>query len=219
VNRPDAELRHDVCQELKRDVHLARADITVSVEAGVVKLIGSVRNVATRTAAEEAAQRVHGNADVVNELQVSAPAQSDAEIAHALQGTLASLVPAAETRIRSSVSAGVITLDGEVDDWAQRADLEAAVRDLAGVRGVANRLAILPATVSADAVQRSIADALERHSEREAARIDVDVRDGRVRLRGSVHSASERDAIVGAARSIPGIQSVEDQLDIEPFLQ
>jgi osmotically-inducible protein OsmY len=219
VTPTDSELRHDVSQELKRDAHVAGAEIGVSVEAGVVKLTGTVRNFVKRTAAEEAARRVVGVADVSNELQVSAPAGSDAEIAHALQHTLASLVTGAETRIRSSVSAGFITLEGDLDNWAQHADLDNAVRDLAGVRGVTNRLAILPATVSPDEVRSSIEDALERHAEREASRIDVDVRDGRVRLRGSVHSASERAAIVGAAHSIPGVQSVDDQLDIEPFMQ
>ena len=153
-----------------------------------------------------------GGLDVANDITVKLPgALTDTEIAAAVRRALEWDVFVPDERITSTVSDGGVTLDGVVDNWSQRADAERAVRNLAGVRLVLNRITVKPETVTHD-VQKAIEQALERRAEREARRIRVDVRDGTVTLTGAVHTWAERKSVLAAARFTPGVRAVEDRL-------
>ena len=93
---------------------------------------------------------------------------------------------------------------------------ERAVRNLAGVKIVVNKITVKAAQPMMEDVRRSIEQALERRAEREARGIRVDVRDGTVTLTGSVHSWAERKSVLAAARFTPGVQAVEDHLRTQP---
>jgi osmotically-inducible protein OsmY len=95
-------------------------------------------------------------------------------------------------------------------------DAERAVRNLAGVKIVVNKIAVTPPKPVLGDVRKAIEQALERRAEREAQRIQVDVRDGTVTLTGSVHSWAERKSVVSAVRFTPGVRSVEDHLRSGP---
>src|SRR6185503_4289517 len=112
-------------------------------------------------------------------------------------------------------SGGLVTLEGTVERWSERDDAERAVRNLAGVKGVVNRIGVTPKNVLTDDVRSAIEQALERRAEREAKRIRVDVRDGTVTLTGRVRSWAERTSVLAAARFTPGVVSVEDHLYME----
>jgi osmotically-inducible protein OsmY len=64
-------------------------------------------------------------------------------------------------------------------------------------------------------VRRAIEDALERRAHRQAGRLRIAVHGGRVTLAGRVRSWEERRAVVGAARCTPGVDDVDDQLEID----
>ena len=74
----------------------------------------------------------------------------------------------------------------------------------------------MPAKPVPGDVRKAIEQALERRAERQAQRIHVDVRDGTVRLTGSVHSWAERKSVISAVRFTPGVQVVADHLRTEP---
>ena len=82
------------------------------------------------------------------------------------------------------------------------------------VRGVKNEIRIKPTTIAQD-FQKSIQHALERHADREARQIDVLVSAGRVTVSGPVHSWTEKQAVLGAAKGTAGVREVEDRLRIE----
>jgi osmotically-inducible protein OsmY len=221
-SKSDGELQRDVLRELAWDPRVEQAEIGVEVRHGVVTLSGTVSSWGKRAAAEEAAYRVAGVLDVANDVQVKVPGglvRTDAEIAGAVRHALTWDVFVPDQRIRSSVTDGWVTLDGEVDFLAEREDAERAVRNLVGVRGVTNRIAVAvtpPREVPAD-VRRAIEEALARRASRQASRIRVDVAGGRVTLSGRVRSWEERRAVLGAARLTPGVESVEDRLEIDHF--
>jgi osmotically-inducible protein OsmY len=190
------------------------------VRDGVVTLVGSVPVYAKKLAARDAAHRVHGVLDVVDEMQVRVPgigARSDTEIAHAVRLALEwdAFVP--DERITSTVSMGIVTLEGPVDTWAQRADAERAVRGLSGVRGVINQLSVRTKQIDATRIKNDIEEALERQAEREARRISVTVREGTVTLTGRIRSWAERNAVDRVAGFAPGVQRVDDRLIVDPY--
>lgn len=222
TRKSDAEVRDAVLRELRWDPRVEEAEVGVEVLDGVVTLAGTVSSWGRRVAAQEAARRVAGVLDLVDDLEVRVPGgqtRSDPEIAEAVRHALTwdAFVP--DRRIRSTVSAGWVTLDGEVELWTEREDAERAVRNLVGVRGVTNRIAVavLPPRSVPEDVRRAIEDALERRAQRQAGRLQVTVESGRVTLAGRVRSWEERRAVVGAARCTPGVEDVDDQLEIDHF--
>ncbi len=219
IRKTDAQIHHDVLEELKWDSRVDETEVGVQVEGGVVTLTGTVTSFAKRWAAEEAAHRVIGVLDVANDITVKVAgeiAPTDTDIAHAVRRALEWDVFVPNEKITSTVRDGWVTLEGTVERWSQREDAGRAVRNLTGVKGVQNKIAVTPAKPVTGDVRNAIEEALERRAEREARRIQVDVRDGTVTLTGAVHSWAERKSVLAAARFTPGVRAVEDHLRTEP---
>jgi osmotically-inducible protein OsmY len=216
--KTDSQVQQDLIQELKWDSRVEETDVGVDVDHGVVTLSGTVTTYARRIAAQEAAHRVAGVLDVVNNVRVHLPSsleRSDTEIAHAVRYALEWDVVVPDARIQSTISQGWVTLEGEVTINHEREVAERAVRNLAGVRGVINRLEVNLPYVRTETIRDQIEQALERRAERHARRIAVDVQDGTVSLSGTVQSWAEREAVLGAARGTPGVRRVEDHLHLQ----
>jgi len=93
---------------------------------------------------------------------------------------------------------------------------ERAVRHLIGVTGVSNLISVKPPKVSEGDVKQRIEQALERAAELDAKKISVEAADGKVTLRGTVNSWTERDEAEWAAWAAPGVSGVENDLRIIP---
>jgi osmotically-inducible protein OsmY len=221
ATKTDQEIQQDVFRELRWDSRVDQTEIGVEVDNGIVTLTGTVNSYAKKVAAREAAHRVMGVLDVADDVQVKSPGsrdRTDTEIARAVRTTLEwdAFVP--DQKIRSTVTEGFVTLDGEVATLREKEDAEAAVRNLAGVREVRNRLFV--AAIKADPVKlrESIEEALERRAEREAERIRVHVEEGTVTLEGKVRTWLEKQAILGAVSHAPGVREVRDKLAVNPWV-
>lgn len=219
--RTDEQVQRDVLAELRWDARVQPNEVAVAVRDGIVTLAGFVDNYVKRWAAERAAQRVRGVVAVANDIEIRPPAggaaPSDPDIAAATAQMLAwhALVPADQVEV--TVSAGRVTLRGEVEWEYERREAEHAVRGLAGVRGVTNAIAVRPRQrIDPEDLERRIAQALLRSAETDAERIMVE-RDGdKVILRGAVRSWPERRDAERAAWSAPGVSAVENDIRIAP---
>lgn len=215
----DLDLRQDVLEELEWDPSIDARNIGVGVEDGIVTLTGHVSTYTEKLDAEKITKRVYGVRGLANELGVTLPAtaeRTDADIASSAASALEWSTSVPKDRIKSSVTKGWVTLDGNVDWYYQKRSAEDAVRDLKGVRGVTNKILVKPTVTRAADVRAKIESALKRNAEVDAKRIDVQTSDGSVTLRGSVRSWVERDDAVNAAWSAPGVTNVIDQIRIQP---
>lgn len=143
--KTDAQLKMDIDNEMKWDPSIQPAHVGVTVNDGVVTLTGHIGTFSEKRAIERAVQRVAGVRVVAVELDVKLSAdhqRSDSELAAAVEKTfeLSASVPADQIDVK--VEKGWIQLDGEVDWDFQRNLAEAAVRDLAGVVGIRNRIMV-----------------------------------------------------------------------------
>ncbi len=218
--KSDSQIKTDVLNELKWDSRVDETDIGVQVKQGIVTLVGTVDIYAKKIASREAAHRVHGVLDVVDELQVKSivtGGRTDTDVARAVRDALEwdAFVP--DEKISSTVSMGIVTLEGAVQTWAQRADAERVVRGLDGVRGVINQISVAAKPVDSTRIKADIEEALERQAEREARRIGVSVKDGVVMLTGRIRSWAEKNAVDRVVGFAPGVRRVDDRLIVDPY--
>lgn len=216
----DSELQLKVMHELEWDSRVDHTTIGVAVQHGIVTLTGTVDNWSKRIAAQQAAHRVQGVLDVANDIQVKflgVGPRNDTDLAQAVRDALEwnALVPA--SRIRSTVSDGRVTLEGEVDSLTERDNAERPIEHMTGVRMVVNSILVKPPLpVPSEEVRQAVARALGRRAVRESRRLKVEAENGVITLSGTVHTWSERKAVIGAARGTAGVCSVRDELRIEP---
>ncbi len=220
MTRTDSQVQQDVLAELRWDTRVKQTEIGVSVKNGIVALTGNVDSYAKKLAARQAAHRVSGVLDVADDIQVQIPGslvRTDPDIALAVRRALEWDSFVDDTKVRSTVASGWVTLEGGVESLFDRDEVESAVRRLLGVRGVINNITVARKSADPVKLRKAIEDTLERRAEREADRIDADVDDGKVVLEGRVHSWPEKDAVLGAVQHASGVQQVVDRLRIEPY--
>lgn len=220
ATRTDRDIQHDVLLELRWDSRVRETEIGVEVDNGVVTLTGTVDSYAKKIAAKEAAHRVCGVLDVADDVVVKLPGslrRTDTEIAHAVREALEWNAFVPDTRIRSTVGDGWVSLEGEVSTLREKEDAEAAVRPLAGVRAVNNRLTVMPVKADPARLRQSIEEALARRAEREAEKIRVLVENGTVTLEGRVRTWPEKKAVLGTVSHAPGVRQLRDRLAVNPW--
>jgi osmotically-inducible protein OsmY len=218
--KTDLEIQQEVMRELRWDSRFDKAQIGVAVQKGIVTLTGNVENFGKKSAANEITHRVSGVLDVANDIQVTFAGigkKTDAEIAKAVRHALEWDVFVPDQKIRSTVSNGWVTLEGEVEFLRQLEDAGAVIRNLAGVTGVINSITVEERHVQPAEVRKKIEEALERRADREAERIAVTVTDGTVTLQGQVRSWGEKEAVLGTVGHAPGVRKVHDKLRVEHF--
>ena len=117
--------------------------------------------------------------------------------------------------IKVIVRNGWVTLEGDAE-WKYQSDAaEHAIRNLTGVIGVRNLIAVKP-RVSPTEVKSKIEEALKRSAELDAQRVQVEVHGGEVTLRGTVRLWAERAEAERAAWAAAGVSRVEDRIAVSP---
>jgi osmotically-inducible protein OsmY len=212
--KSDSQIQRDVIEELRWDPQTSKTELGVAVKDGVVTLSGTVSSYSQKLAAEHAAERVSGVRAIAEDLSVKfggLAARSDTDIAHAVVNALRWDTRVPEDKVTAKVENGWITLMGEVPWKFQSEAAERSVRYLSGVKGVTNLMRVTASASTTD-VKSRIEAALKRNAELEARHLTVEARDGKVTLRGTVHSWRERREAENAAWAAPGVKEVDDRL-------
>jgi len=122
------------------------ARIAMSVDGvGRVTLEGSVPTYADKCSIEEAVKRVPGVAGVRNRVEVRvtiADYRTDAALEGILSDLFEFLSRMPPERPRTTVVNGWVTIEGSVVWPHQKQLIEKAVREIAGVKGITNRLVV-----------------------------------------------------------------------------
>ena len=201
-----------VLEALEREPGIDAAQIGVSVLDGVVTLRGRVATIRQKWLAERTARHCASVRAIANDLEVAHVDTSDAVIAQAVADAIEwdSAIPAG--RVKATIRNGWVTLNGTTTWQFQRAAAERAVRQVAGVKGVANSIVV--EQVSVDDLQARIEDAFRHVAEADAHAVKVESHNGTVVLSGTVHSDAEREAAERALLAAPGVNRLDDQLRV-----
>ncbi|RCW77617.1 BON domain-containing protein [Phyllobacterium bourgognense] len=213
----DMVLRQNILDELEFEPSLNAANIGVSVENGVVTLMGHVPTYMEKNAAADAVCRVKGVRGIAHDIEVrpiGSHRTADDEIAKRALNVLSWSTAIPDGAVQVQVDKGWVLLSGIVDWNYQKIAATEAVRALAGVFDVANNIQVKPHVSSFD-VKRRIEDALKRNAQVDPSGVRVTVDDsGHVTLEGQVKAWGARGSAVRAAWSAPGVKAVEDLLTV-----
>jgi osmotically-inducible protein OsmY len=218
--RNDLELQQAVMGQLEEDQVLHGTEIEVFVKEGIVTFNGRIRSLPEKWAAERAAQRVPGITAIVDETVMNLPGEaerSDADIARAAVDRMAAMTAFPHEKLNVLVRNGFITLEGEVRYFYERVEVERALSNLMGVRGIYNELDVRP-PVGAVLVKQQIEKALQGVEQMDMQRILVAIDDNRVVLRGDVKTWREHEAAGEAASKITGVRDVQNKIRVAPWM-
>lgn len=216
--KTDAQLRDDVRMALASEPAVDAARIDVAVRGGAVTLAGPVRSLAESWYAQRAATRLQGVQALTNDINVQLTVENqrdDDDIARTARQVLRWATALSKECVEVEVQHGWLTLTGEVSWDHERRAAEAAVRLLAGLRGLTDLIRVR-AHVSRSAVKNDIDTALRRLTAGgRAPHVVIEVHGAQVTLSGEVHNWAERVLAQRSAWATPGVYSVVDRMTVE----
>lgn len=121
---------------------------------------------------------------------------------------------------------GVLTLTGDVDSDAKKAQAEQVAKQTAPEYAVANELAVRPPTADNsqnkaidNSLDKGIEDnfkaALKSHKNLDDQSIHYDAKNGTLVLKGSVKTASQRLEAMKLAKKVPNVKEVVNEIQVQ----
>ncbi|MCU1220886.1 MAG: transport-associated protein [Candidatus Angelobacter sp.] len=123
--------------------------------------------------------------------------------------------------LQYKVDGSKVTLMGQVENAILKDSAEKAVKRIEGVDAVNNQIEILPPSPNDDRIRQQVArtifndERLFRYSMGSVPPIHIIVKNGHVALEGVVNSQADKDAAELRAKSVPGVFSVENHLQVQ----
>ena len=151
---------------------------------------------------------VLGGAALLLVLMSSACGRSDADTAAAVEAQLEKDPLTAPLDLTVSVTDAVATLSGTVSSPEEQARAIEIARGVVGVSQVTNALTFDPDALLASTVK----SALAADPTLGAVPIEVEARNGFVRLTSDATNADQRERALAVARSVAGVKDVEDRM-------
>ncbi|SHF40118.1 BON domain-containing protein [Pedobacter caeni] len=214
--KTDNQIQKDVIDELKWEPALNSSEIGVAVKNGIVTLSGQVDTYLKKLTAEKAAKKVSGVKAVAEDIHVGiSPSyrKTDTEIAEAVLNALRWHTAVQHEQVKIKVEDGIVRLEGEVEWEFQKNNARLAIENLSGVKSVVNLIKVKP-KIDPLELEKKIKAAFQRSASIDAAKVQVEVVDNRVILKGNVRSFAESEDAENAAWAAPGVLSVQNKLDI-----
>ena len=218
----DAQILADAQRQLKDKKF---SGVHVQVQGGGVELTGQVDRYADKADAEKRIDKMHEAASVRNDLSVAGVGSvSDAELYQKLGRQLVYDREGYPTypfnSITLEVHDGVVTIGGVVVDPADKDSALGLVKNAPGVRDVIDHLQVAPASPLDNRIRAAEYRAIygyqqfTRYAINPAKPIRIVVVNGHVTLTGVVDSESDRDQAGIRANGVPGVFSVQNDLQV-----
>jgi hyperosmotically inducible protein len=240
IQLSDDALKQRIEKELQADSSLKDSSISVkSVNKGVVLLAGTAKTLSAHLRAVETVAWVPGVERVASEIK-SPDTLAEAEIWReptargesskdsGIRNTASDIWITSATKMRLltdsrtpaldinvETHAGVVTLFGIVPSQDAKSAAEADARKVSGVKRVVNELQVVASAKQAEVKARDEdieSEVKKAFEESDFKDISVEVKNGVVRLKGTIPSGSRRLDAAVLARSVKGVRAVKDDL-------
>jgi len=225
----DIEVEDEVESALRSDPAADAHEIDVSVHDGVVALKGEVQSFAEMELVSKIAKSVRGVMGLDNRIELEFPAQrADAELRGEIEQRLRSNVLIDDGLVEVSVKKGVVIVKGVVGSLEEKRLAESLAR-VVGVRSVdASGLEVhwwadedslrnsKYAWKPDEDIRQAIKDAALYDPRLLSFRVEPDVSEGWVTLRGEVDNLEAKRAAGRVARNTVGVTGVTNRLKVRP---
>jgi hyperosmotically inducible periplasmic protein len=227
----DSRIESSARQSYVFKTYLQGDDIKIQSRDGAVTLTGIVSGNFHKSLAQETVTDLPGVKSVDNRLEIkgAAPtANSDAWLQDKVQVTLLlhRSVNAATTQV--NVKDGIVTLRGEAANQAQKDLTTEYAKDVEGVKGVNNEMAVAKAPEKIPEKTQTLSEKIDDasitaqvkmtllyHRSTSALNTKVETNSGVVTLSGKAASEAELVLATKLADDVNGVQRVENRMTIE----
>jgi hyperosmotically inducible protein len=223
VPATDAQLKSEVERKIA-DLKLRSSRVTVGVHDHIVTLDGNVPTLWLKREIIDRARKTEGIVQVDATIDI-ARAESDEKLAAEVGKRLRNyarytVYDFVDGRVRDAV----VTLTGAVTMPLKQDEITELLEKTPGVRDIKNGLIVLPVSPSDDRIRTVIANQIYRdpnfvNYSRANPPIHVVVEHGHVTLIGIVTSQIDRQKAEAAARMVPGVFSVKNQILLSSEVQ
>lgn len=206
-------------------------DINVDTQGGVVRLEGTVPSEEVREIAVAIARDTAGVESVEDRLLIDPEARPSEEIARlkdrirdleiqtALTSALSHAPDLSSRNLSTAVADGTVTLEGTVEDSAEKQGAERIASSIEGVVDVVSHLEVsspreATAAESENGLAKRAEFALFATDAFDLERIHLRVEDGVATLTGEVRSQAERLLAERVVADVEGIDRVDNQLEV-----
>jgi osmotically-inducible protein OsmY len=225
INSRQAQQDRDVQTQVT--AQLEKKELFRSVKAevndGIVTLTGDVPLYIDKVNAEKRVRKVKNVDGVRNHIQVGGPAIADDEVRENLSTKLRydrvgyGIV---FNNLGVDVNNGVVTIAGNVRDYADRDSALAIVSTTSGVKEVVDEISVAPTSIADDGLRVRLArtiygdPSLRKYAMDPQAPIRIIVENGHVELAGVVLNDMDRQLAFMRANAVPGIFGVTNHLAV-----
>lgn len=222
----DKEIQAAVAAQLEKK-ELFRA-VKAEVNEGIVTISGEVPLYIDKVSAEKRVRKVKNVDGVRNHVEVGGPSVADEHVRENLSTKLRydrAGYGILFNNLGVDVENGVVTIAGNVRDYADRESALAVVSTTAGVKEVVDEINVAPISINDDRLRVRLARAiygdtmLRKYAIDPQAPIRIIVENGHVELAGVVLNDMDRQLAFTRANVVPGIFSVTNNLSVASELK
>ena len=197
-------------------------EVHVTYANGVATLTGTVNNLAAKRAAVQAARKIKGVTQVVDNIRIYAVNVTPQLILeHARKDVVTYYAYTIFDNVNLELRGNTLIVSGEVTQPFKKYDLAKILTDVNGVDRVVNDLKVLPVSSFDDRLRLQIARAIygnpyfTYYANQAIPPIHIIVDNGNVTLTGVVATKMDREVAMMRARSVGLSFSVKDHLRVE----
>ena len=214
------DIRKQVLDQLQWDNRVEIEDLEVDVMEGRLSMRGTVPSYDTLRAAEESVYVIPGIHSVDNSLIIKYPEDitvpTDEDIRSTVENTLKWNNNLNADSIDVNVEEGLVVLEGKTDKYWKKRLAEDITLSTVGVTSVDNKIKVEPyERVLDEIIAQDVKAALERNYQIEAQDIDVEVKDGIVKLTGVVPDFNASRAAYVSALYTNGVNEVRNDIQVK----
>ena len=118
-----------------------------------------------------------------------------------------------------AVDGGIVTLTGHVPTYAQKVKVEDVVRNVKGVKAIAQEMEVRPFgthKTADDEIAKRAVNTIAWHTSIPGGAVQISVQSGWIKLTGKVEWQYQKTAAEDAVRHLAGVIGVTNQIEIKP---
>jgi osmotically-inducible protein OsmY len=222
AQKTDAQIQADAQKQLSNKKF---SGVQVQVQGGVVHLTGQVDRFADKEDAQKRIDKMHEASSIRNDISVAGGGNvSDADLFQKLSKQLAydrqGYASYPFNSLTLQVHDGVVTVGGLVVEPVDKDSALGLVKNTQGVRGVVDHIQVAPVSPSDNRIRAEEYRAIygnpqfSRYAINPAKPIRIVVVNGHVVLTGVVDNKGDRDIAGIRANQVPGVFSVQNDLQV-----